>query len=122
MSAGRVIKFRAWHTELKRMRYFTDFSKLLNRDSYMCVGDFEWMQFTGIHDKNGKEVWEGDVVKVRNWTPIGKKPTYSKILVEYRQVSGSDDMGTDMVGFIDHSGDEVVGNIYENPELLKGVR
>ncbi len=76
-------------------------------------------QFTNLHNKKGKEIYEGDIAKVMNWTPSGSEPTYSNMVVEWIRVEASDDMGTNMIGFIDHSFDEIIGNIYENPELLK---
>lgn len=122
----REIKFRFWHSEELNM-YPWD---AINIDADGVViwrpECFEpevsapgtLLQYTGLKDKDGREIYEGDVVKVRNWTPRGEKPTYSNILVEWVSIGGSDDMGTDMIGFRDHSDDEVIGNIYENPELL----
>ena len=76
-------------------------------------------QFIGLPDKNGVEICQGDIIKVLNWCTKEGKKSFSYIKVEYQQVFGSDDMGTDMIGFPFYCGSEVIGNVYDNPELLK---
>jgi uncharacterized phage protein (TIGR01671 family) len=73
-------------------------------------------RFIGILDKNGKEIYEDDIV---NWRYLNNLTVPKK--VEYIQVGASDDMGLDMIGFQDFSGDEVIGNVHENPELLRDM-
>lgn len=109
----RVIKFRVWDCELKEMIYdaqsdgFTDF---LHQESRYKV-----MQFTGLLDKSGKEIWEGDI------TQVGDKNHVLEV-VEFRkgsfiQVSLAGQIR--LLGNHHPSWFEVLGNIYENPELLK---
>jgi len=57
---NRIIKFRAWHKENKMMWIEIDLFKGNMGDQK--IEDFELMQFTGLKDKNGKEIYEGDVV------------------------------------------------------------
>lgn len=102
--------------------------------------DLEFMQFTGLYDKSGKAIYEGDIVLTQ---PIKNKP-YSKSSKAKRRVgkvvwnSGKRDGSSVVtepsfiVEFIDKENDyrcwnwslfydcEVIGNIYDNPELLKG--
>lgn len=83
--------------------------------------DLELMQFTGLHDKNGKEIYEGDILSISNGKAVGVVEFQNAqfhlnyIKDEFRNWSKSK--------FLDeysssHS-QEVIGNIYENPELLE---
>ena len=79
------------------------------------------MQFTGLHDKNGKEIWEGDIVKC--WYGFGKVIFHSGCFM----VEWIDNKDTYMEFLFSRKGMysrtneeefEVIGTIYENPELL----
>lgn len=132
----RTIKFRAWDKEYEKMTYFDDedyeynpplvfrldqvFKKNSNYDDYE---DFEYnditdkvevMQYTGLHDKDGKEIYEGDIVKsffVDTDEAGNEIYKYYIIEVKYDEVLCSYKIDKFM-------NLEVIGNIYENKELL----
>jgi uncharacterized phage protein (TIGR01671 family) len=78
-------------------------------------------QFTGLRDFENKEIYEGDIVVFNpRFERIDGKQFDTAEVVKWCQVGASDDMGTDMVGFMEHwAGKTVIGNIHENPELLQ---
>jgi hypothetical protein len=80
----------------------------------------EVMQYTGLEDKNSTQIYEGDILRRPNCGILNKKPNGFK----YKTVSWND--GWAGTGFnITRNGAkvwEVIGNIYENPELLKYSR
>ena len=97
-------------------------------NSVLQDSDFSVNQFTGLHDINGKEIYEGDILKTSNnivsvffgkhisyVTMLGKKDTIETNgwLVKNAKVH---------IDVLDESfcNGEVIGNIYENPELLDG--
>lgn len=70
-------------------------------------------QYTGLHDKNGKEIYEGDIVKYENI--IGKIMFFNGSFV----LSDFEEEEEWELGVINQEL-EIIGNIYDNPELLKG--
>ena len=116
----RLIKFRAWDKEIKVMR-----SWVQERSGNQPLGhfftrqDYELMQFTGLLDKNGKEIYEGDICKM-GWE--GHEIIAPMIWNSEKAQFGLD--ATVDFESPEHIKDvptrpEVIGNIYENPELLK---
>jgi len=105
----REIKFRAWDKEKKKMRYMNDgeFSDnmIWMLETQELADDFEVMQYTGLKDTNGKKIYEGDILENR---------------FEDRGVVVKEDACWTIEGFeFKHWYDlEVIGNIYDNPELL----
>ena len=134
----REIKFRVFYPwakeqELEEMQYFD----LNNRPYGMTDSPNIVMQFTGLYDKQGKEIYEGDVVKITERENIGTFNVPDDIIanggytgredvyrgeVKYQGCSfGVDDKDN---GFIylewdkDCGEAEIIGNIYENGNLL----
>lgn len=112
----REIKFRAWDKETKRM-----FNVAKLDISYDYQNNVILMQHTGLHDKNGVKVYDGDILSAHLDSIFPQNETIAQVLWhEY----GWYIKEHDSVDFtpIDSSDDglwEVVGNIYENPELLE---
>ena len=87
-------------------------------------------QYTGLHDKNGKEIYEGDVVLYKDWEMAyeggGNDSFINKGIVEYCEdnccfnVTERQTVDLADVLYKDNEDLEVIGNIYDNPELLGG--
>ena len=125
-----IPKFRAWTEEGKAMYYyvypFKDDTLLLNYDGFafdeVPASDFILMQSTGLKDKNGSEIFEGDIVKYKaGCNTVTEEVAYDKNFAGF----GVRDADTDIIftflqlaDVVDLISLEVVGNIYQNPELL----
>ena len=123
-------KFRAWTEEGKVMYYdvypFKDDTLLLSYDEIafdeVPASDFIVMQSTGLKDKNGSEIFEGDIVKYEaGCNTVTEEVAYDKNFAGF----GVRDADTDIIftflqlaDVVDLISLEVVGNIYQNPELL----
>ena len=84
------------------------------------VKGFELMQFTGLTDKNGREIYEGDIFQEKTKNPKTGKRVPSWCVV-WKDGMFTDEFGDKTLGeLLRYSLEiEVLGNIYENPELLK---
>lgn len=121
----REIKFRAWDDVEKRMYYGNteQFDDMLGfRFQHFETDKPVYMQYTGLKDKNGKEIYEGDIISTDLDRPFN--------IVVFRNgafMFQCHDNGKDYYDYmfsVDEESDrweygEVIGNIYENPELLE---
>lgn len=122
---SREIKFRAWYPGDKSMHVisFADLAELQFWCSLHEHDDFEkhperLMQFTGLCDKNGKEVYESDIGKCDNgYTGVIIRDRYMFIVKGYQ--NSCHDTPYDA---FESDNFEIIGNIYENPELLEGAK
>jgi uncharacterized phage protein (TIGR01671 family) len=133
---NREIKFRAWCKPENKMYYLDNINRVfvLSNDLSWDLGDasYEWevdgakyhptikekndvlMQYTGLKDKNGKEIYENDILKAHGivkWND--KEYRWSAIDLSWNDKREWHDLDYLTSPF------EIIGNIYENPELLK---
>lgn len=126
---NREIKFRAWNKDLKKMFKIGQITlekgiwnfEPNDRDfigmSIPYQPSFVLMQYTGLHDKNGKEIYEGDILKAIRWNNIFLvKYTGTAFYLCRKGNNGFNKITT----WNNAEKSEVIGNIYDNPELLGG--
>ena len=152
MSGGirmREYKFRAWDSWWDKMYYF-DFAKNIEATSddelkglwilheegsvYAIQDKIKIMQFTGLYDKNGKEIYEGDILKRASTIKQWKRELFEEIIGKVTIKIGMTYLvGKRKHGYSDEelkisnckelllSPDlfEVIGDIHSNPELLE---
>ena len=111
------LKFRAWDTQFHRMKVTG-----MGINNGILIGEeVEIMQFTGIKDKNGKEIYEGDIAgcdcldDMRRAVVERHSHGLAAFVFRYLKLIWCD-YDFDYVGMKEC---EVIGNIYENPELLE---
>ena len=76
-------------------------------------------QFTGMCDRYGREVWEGDIVRYRTTDDRYKKhPQFVNLVISYNENSASFQAGDIFWERLNPSRVEVIGNVFDNPELL----
>lgn len=115
---NHVIKFRAWDKSIQRMAFhFSLEAALLGlRLETNEVNDLIFMQFTGLLDKNGKEIYEGDIVK-GGWPKVAVVEWLESRSGFVRSVSVHETkipLGIELPSDL-----EIIGNVMENPDLLK---
>lgn len=117
----REIKFRAWDKKEKKMIDWYDLASKFMFFNYIDNPDFPLMQYTGFKDKNGVEIYEGDIVE------------YFSIVINRKilgKVFWNDQMASWFIknefGILEHfaltrnNSDFIkIGNVYDNKELLK---
>lgn len=121
---NRTIKFRAWDGEkiiyefiVAKPQYVNCLSIMTDEEfaiqTYNSVKEWKVMQFTGLYDREGKEVWEGDVLEI--WIENIKQDnlyTVEKSEELYFEMNRED-------SYYRFTQVKVLGNIYENSNLLQ---
>ncbi|MGM0183466.1 hypothetical protein IGK74_002431 [Enterococcus sp. AZ150] len=125
-------KFRAWDKHVKKIRKVTEihfddsliYLKANNGKGYYCsFSDIELMQSTGLRDKNGVEIFEGDIIKTGetvDW--LNEDMGVIRFLdgafvIDYHNLDTEFDYICNVSLPV-----EIIGNIYENPNLLEEVK
>ena len=134
----RQIKFRAWDEKNKKISIVEKINFLTGEiDTELCLdneNELIIMQFTGLLDKNGKEIYEGDIVRAqgqfnqylqvvefhnsaetsgRGWVGVNK-------IIEANPITKSPRENIERFSYFSWPSHwEIIGNIHENPELLK---
>lgn len=97
-----------------------------NTFGYYCTHPNEYavMQFPSLHDKNGKEVYENDIIKINVAgefvTPLGEIVSEVRYFPEHAAFGFTTPNGW-LTFYKNHYSEfEIIGNIYEKPELLEG--
>ncbi|MEK6878051.1 MAG: YopX family protein [Nanoarchaeota archaeon] len=121
----REIEFRVWDTEIKRMAVWDMVLDCWERwirgeDPKVIV-----MQYTGLHDKNGIGIYEGDIIKYPNkilalFESVRGEVIFSEGCFKVLRYFGKEKYRSAIIYEIPKSWYEleIIGNIYENPELL----
>jgi uncharacterized phage protein (TIGR01671 family) len=129
----RTIKFRAWDESQKYMAYQGTPDLETIQSFFHHFGDKTLMQYTGLKDKNGKEIYEGDILKVHIFTQeLGESLGVREGEKEFKAEICYQEMGLwlqgnteDECGYIlwfdgmHEESFEMIGNIYENYSLLE---
>ena len=155
----REIKFRAWNTEMEHMVFPSlefgreiwpcTYKRIINNetddngdtievilemvsvDHILQSPEFEVMQFTGLLDKNGKEIFEHDVIQFRyndkceelGYGTVNAVVEFERGMFVCKQIGfdyeGKKELPMSLYEFMQGEEITIVGNIFENPELLK---
>lgn len=111
----REIKFRAWNNVLNKMYSWNEFLDTNIKQTFIAPESTAMilMQYTGLKDKNGKEIYEGDIVRIQDDKYFTKEIQWKQGISGFiiKDVSLLDEYVIKQL--------EVIGNIYENAELLE---
>jgi uncharacterized phage protein (TIGR01671 family) len=118
----REIKFRVWSKQHGMSPACSIFDiQIMDAEGLTDMSQVVLMQYTGLHDKNDKEIYEGDIVRniktgklyTINWHGSYASYVYNDKAFHHKSTSDWGELYLCYMKF------EVIGNIYDNPELLE---
>ncbi len=129
-------RFRAWHKTCEEMgriafiryRQSGEIAHLSFRGNtysgLVKLDEIELMQSTGFKDKNGKEVFEGDIVRQVRTQPITENETITGVVImiegAWLIMNDCEQLASYLWSETDEN--EIIGNVYENTELLEAIK
>lgn len=109
----REIKFRAWNSVTRKMMRWDDIKRFGNLTKLISLNHVIVCQFTGLHDKNGKEIYEGDI------DSDGFVFEYNVNMGSWYRMKGGKGFQWDAQSVIQGKLPfEIIRNVHENPDLL----
>jgi len=120
----RTIKLKFWDNEDKK--WLTDFGEYLSKgytkteeepdvlEIFSSDNSFAICQFTGLLDKNGKEIYEGDIIELEHWEPQRYEVVFNR--GGFCMKFGEDSNFYPDIKYTEDS--IIIGNIYQSPDLL----
>ena len=135
----RELKFRAWDKVAKKFLYpWPDGFHILGettcfdligqqlkernpeKSTLSMLNDIEITEYTGLKDKNGKEIYEGDIV--RDTIPEDEPVKDTRIICWIENMCGfqAQTLDNKFIGFIQNDYVEIIGTVYENKDLISG--
>ncbi|MFV5894483.1 MULTISPECIES: YopX family protein [Bacillus cereus group] len=115
----RSIKFRVWNLMSKKMMDWGEIFDLPAWEIFPGTPEqraFNVMQYTGLKDKNGKEIYEGDILGFSGNVVALGIVKYNENFATFQACNGNSGW---LFGNESGTNIEILGNIYENPELVK---
>jgi len=118
----REIKFRAWEKDTKTMWDVRELDFACGEayvgGCYKSLKNLVLVQYTGLKDKNGKEIYEGDIIDTKHFRQVVKYRENQGVFALFAE-TGYKDGWTVGLSYVKENQCPVIGNIYKNPELLK---
>lgn len=117
-----IPKFRAWNSETKEIEVFETYEEISELFLALSADDgfYSIMQSTGLKDKNGKEIFEGDVVRQVRTQPTTENETITGVVTMLEGAWSIVNDNKQLASFLwsETAENEIIGNIWEDGDLI----